>query len=45
MDLQTTPAKALRINNGLGAISYSITGGALAAQGERTTIFLLRFQD
>ncbi|KAK8255381.1 hypothetical protein HDK77DRAFT_498247 [Phyllosticta capitalensis] len=30
---KTTPAKALRINNGLGAISYSITGGALAAQG------------
>ncbi|KAK8176038.1 transcription regulator HTH, apses-type DNA-binding domain-containing protein, partial [Phyllosticta citrichinensis] len=30
---KTTPAKALRINSGLGAISYSITGGALAAQG------------
>jgi hypothetical protein len=30
---QTTPAKVLNLNPGLRDISYSITGGALAAQG------------
>ncbi|KAF2020725.1 DNA-binding domain of Mlu1-box binding protein MBP1 [Aaosphaeria arxii CBS 175.79] len=30
---KTTPAKALSLNPGLREISYSITGGALAAQG------------
>ena len=31
--LQTTPAKALRVNPGLIDLCHSITGGALAAQG------------
>lgn len=35
--VQTTPAKVLSMNPGLKNISYSITGGALAAQGKRST--------
>lgn len=32
--LQTTPAKMLNANPGLRDVCHSITGGALAAQGE-----------
>lgn len=31
--LQTTPAKSIKANPGLGELAHSITGGALAAQG------------
>lgn len=37
-EYQTTPAKMLNSNEGLRDICHSITGGALAAQGELNSI-------
>lgn len=39
--VQTVPAKAIGATPGLKELCYSITGGALAAQGQSDTIFLV----